>query len=75
MRIRIDYDRSGWEEKALRCLSVGAVLVDVPGDRIETLLSGAEARGVDLSVEESAGGYRIVPASSDGGPPGGSRER
>ena len=75
VRIRIDYDRSDWKEKALRCLSVGAVLVDVPEDRIETLVSGAEAQGTDFRVEESARGYRIVPAASERGPTGRSRER
>ena len=63
--IRIDYRASNWREKGLRCLQAGAILEAVPEDRLESLVSGAEERGIDLHVEDSPHSYRLVPVSVD----------
>lgn len=63
--IRIDYDDDGWQQKALRCLTAGATLLDLPDEKLDELRAAANEEGLPFRVEQRAGNWDVIPTPGE----------
>lgn len=65
VRIAIDYENDGWEERAFRILRAGGQLISVPEERVESIVDGARRMGLEVEArdEDHTGkGWSICPS-------------
>lgn len=61
MELRLNFRKADWCETGVRALENGLALVGVPEERLEELVTDAEAQGLAVDVTRDGDRWRVEP--------------